>query len=362
MALARAPSLAATFFSGASNTRAEPFDKRAFTESSMPDDETKRTPADGSNGRDAPRNEPALSPAAAMRALTYQQAFERCLDELRAMKPEEVTRGATIDPSSAARLAEGVAYKLELTCPALVATYGATAEASLARVTLFSLATLQADVHATAALRPGDLSELRPRLAKRHLYLRTEAQSLVNRDLLDPKKLEPMRGVAGDRALTESLLMFLSLFREVLPELGARTPVTFEELDRIELETMQMWRTLAHRKHGAEARDAADLRERALTILTREYDELRRMVTFVRWHHGDADELAPSFWAKRKKRRRKRRPETPPEPPPAAPPQTPSPQTPPSKSAPAAPPESPPEADPSSQPPKLPEGREPGST
>lgn len=37
----------------------------------------------------------------------------------------------------------------------------------------------------------------------------------------------------------------------------------------------------------------ADLRARALARLVRSYDQLRRMVSYLRWEQGDADLLAP---------------------------------------------------------------------
>lgn len=300
---------------------------------------------------DRPRESPSepLPPAGtaradAYRALSYQRAFELCREELEAMPSEEVWRGATIGASAAARRADGVSKKLEWYRPALAARFGDDAHTTLDRVALFASVTLQADVHATVEDRPADLPDRRARVAKHHLCLRTEAQSLVNRDLLDPRKLRPARGVMGDEALLQSVLVYVSLFREILPAMGARTPVTFEDLERIERDAMELSTRLAHRRHRAERREAAELRARALTLLTREYEELRRMVGYLRWHEGDADELAPSFWAQRKKRRRKPPPEPAPAPPESPPAPSRSPPAPP-ETPPAAPPSLPPEDD-----------------
>jgi len=55
------------------------------------------------------------------------------------------------------------------------------------------------------------------------------------------------------------------------------------------------------------ATEAADVRRRADTLFVRAYDEVRRIVAYLRWHEGDADSIAPSLYAKRKASRRRRK-------------------------------------------------------
>jgi len=47
---------------------------------------------------------------------------------------------------------------------------------------------------------------------------------------------------------------------------------------------------------------AVELRVRALSKLLTEYDELCRMVTYLRWHERDFDQLAPSPFSGRRGR------------------------------------------------------------
>lgn len=62
---------------------------------------------------------------------------------------------------------------------------------------------------------------------------------------------------------------------------------------------------LTIRQTGSARAAAAELRVRALSLLVREYEELRRMVTYVRWFEGDADTFVPSLYAGRGGRRPK---------------------------------------------------------
>lgn len=48
----------------------------------------------------------------------------------------------------------------------------------------------------------------------------------------------------------------------------------------------------------------AQLRDRAYTVLVRTYDEVRRLLAFLRWEEGDADRIAPSLFAGRSARKR----------------------------------------------------------
>ena len=49
---------------------------------------------------------------------------------------------------------------------------------------------------------------------------------------------------------------------------------------------------------------SADLRQRAHTLLVTTYDQVRRMLTFLRWAEGDVERIAPSFWRARGGRKR----------------------------------------------------------
>ena len=54
----------------------------------------------------------------------------------------------------------------------------------------------------------------------------------------------------------------------------------------------------------ARVADATETRLLAYNLLLRDYGEVRRAVSFLRWHQGDADTLAPSLFAGRGPRKR----------------------------------------------------------
>jgi hypothetical protein len=52
-------------------------------------------------------------------------------------------------------------------------------------------------------------------------------------------------------------------------------------------------------RQSTQVADAADQRQRAYTLLLKTYDQVRRVVTFLRWESEDAEKFAPSLWAGR---------------------------------------------------------------
>lgn len=50
--------------------------------------------------------------------------------------------------------------------------------------------------------------------------------------------------------------------------------------------------------------EAADVRQRAFTLFVRTYDELRRAMSYLRWHEDDVDSIIPSLWSGKAQRKR----------------------------------------------------------
>ena len=50
--------------------------------------------------------------------------------------------------------------------------------------------------------------------------------------------------------------------------------------------------------------DSRELRTRAFSLLVRAYSQAQRAITYLRWDHGDAQELAPSIYTGARTKRR----------------------------------------------------------
>jgi hypothetical protein len=94
--------------------------------------------------------------------------------------------------------------------------------------------------------------------------------------------------------------VLVCVLRECWAQIDGRTPLTAADLDRAEATAQRMSEALGDRLRAP----ALELRTRALSKLIQHYEELRRMMAYLRWFQGDADTFTPSFWAGRGRRAR----------------------------------------------------------
>jgi hypothetical protein len=149
------------------------------------------------------------------------------------------------------------------------------------------------------------LPSLRAEGRKLRAVLLTDAQSLIQRGRVDAMKLKGLKNDASYRNLAIDLHILAQLFMG-LPASSGPTAVSTKEIQRAEQLAATILELVGRRKDlRASVEKAADLRDRAFTLFARAYDETRRVVVYLRWHEGDADELVPLLYAKRNDRKKK---------------------------------------------------------
>jgi len=146
--------------------------------------------------------------------------------------------------------------------------------------------------------------------------LRSDARALVTRRLINGDRLQSCLGQPGYKTIATELGMLVSVFLESWPQVQGKCCVTEEELRRAKAIADALLAIAGSRELSPEAQaEAADLRDRVFTVLVDHYDVARRVVTFLRWEHGDVDEIAPSLFKGRGgSRRRDEEPEEPAQP------------------------------------------------
>jgi hypothetical protein len=250
-------------------------------------------------------NNPRPSPAhPELRSLT--DALDARRAAFLALPEKKIARGLKLDAFGIGNVVAARARQLLALRAELVAALGENAGSLVDDLAVLAEATMQADVEVSVAPKPLDVRPLRAELAKEHTLLFTDAQSLANRGLLAQERIDLGRKTRGYDPLIQSTMVLISILREHWASIASHTPLQAADLDRAEARAGRLVEARARRKHGSEPKPARDLRDRALTSLVRHYDEVRRVVTYVRWHQGDADELVPSLFARNKPRRRRR--------------------------------------------------------
>jgi hypothetical protein len=125
-----------------------------------------------------------------------------------------------------------------------------------------------------------------------------DAEALARRKLLDAKAVATIRAGLGNIDKDNDLVALSALFTTRWDEIQHKTAATWEEVLRAGELGPLLLAALGVRDHGVplEPERTAEQRRRAFTLFFRAYDETRRAVGYLRWHQGDADEIAPSLY------------------------------------------------------------------
>jgi hypothetical protein len=129
---------------------------------------------------------------------------------------------------------------------------------------------------------------------------RTDLESLVNHDVLtvDISSL-PEVTKAYDN-LISTTRAFTTLFRENWGKIDGNSALKLSHLDRADSLVKDIQQAVGTRDHGEKTIvEAADMRDRAFTVLTDIYEETRSALTYLLRKKGNIDEIAPSLYANR---------------------------------------------------------------
>lgn len=153
-------------------------------------------------------------------------------------------------------------------------------------------------------------AELVAQVTDIRLTLLTDARAMERRKLL-PDRITQVGMKLGHRKLAHDTYAIAAGLLERWALIEGRTGVTQDELRRAMVLCEELLQEIAiQRTKPKVVVERAELLQRAFTLLANTWDEVRRVVTFLRWHHGDADAIAPSLYRgqRRKKGSKKRRP------------------------------------------------------
>jgi hypothetical protein len=178
---------------------------------------------------------------------------------------------------------------------------------------VYAMALYETHADYLSATRP---KEPLPKLVEEGTKLRdllyTDAQALIQRELIDGQEIREVKTAIGHKALAVDLTLLSDALQRKWDVLQSKTALTLEELLRAQQLATALLRVVGEREQApAVAADAAANRARAFALFMRAYDEVRRAVTFLRWKEGDWDLIAPSLYAGRSTGKRKPEAETP---------------------------------------------------
>ncbi|MEZ4253140.1 MAG: hypothetical protein R3B99_33445 [Polyangiales bacterium] len=136
-------------------------------------------------------------------------------------------------------------------------------------------------------------------LLAKHTVLLADAEPLVARGHIPAAALAEARNTNGYQATVASITRLVALFRENWSKVAKLTATTQADLDEAGKLAAEFAQQVATRDQAALRGPATDLRTRAISDAFRIHDELRRMMTYLRWREGDLDQILPSLYAGR---------------------------------------------------------------
>ena len=121
----------------------------------------------------------------------------------------------------------------------------------------------------------------------------------------DPERelsFAPLRADEGQHGDSQ-LMAYSDLLRGAWPEIQGKTGLTMVEIQEAkDLGAALVEAAGLHDLSTAEVAETARIRQQAFTLLSSSYAETRRCLQYLRFHQGDADTIAPSFFIGRTKR------------------------------------------------------------
>lgn len=234
-----------------------------------------------------------------------EAAYEACLAEITRL-PETELLPVTLDIVAITTSLTGILPELRALRGQIEATWRHFDFASFDKLDQYALALLHAHGACNRASAPkaavADLAEELTRIRDR-LY--AVAAPLPGYGLIGSAELEKCKVAMGYRPLIGDVITLVGVFRDNWAALQGKVPVTEDELLYAKGLALELQEQLGMKEQGpATTGEAALLRQKAFTLFIRTYEEARRAVLYLRAPHGDADEIAPSFYALRTGKRR----------------------------------------------------------
>jgi len=169
------------------------------------------------------------------------------------------------------------------------------------------------------AAPPDGVVKLAEQLASTRDMLFADAMALAKRGVFDEARVMKLRSGPGYKNLAFDVVGLVQILRERWADIANRTGVQQAELDQAAQLAQRLVTSVGIKEQQpVTANGVALLRQQAYSLLLHAYDEVRRAISFLRWHEQDVESIAPSLWSGRGTRPAPE-PEPPPVPAPGAP-------------------------------------------
>lgn len=232
----------------------------------------------------------------ALAPLRLREAYDATAAERAALDANDLVP-IRIDVTSAVTTALGCIPKIAPFRSAIASTMPAYDLGPFDKLERYALALMHAQTKYHGAIEPEAPIEA---LSKEAVALRevllADVTALETRKLLDVPRSE-LVGPIGYKNQVADLLLLVNALRGKWSVVAGRCGVTAEELDRAEVVADRLLTAAGAREQAPKSALAeADTRMRAYTLFVNAHDEVRRVLTFLRWREDDLEQIFPTLF------------------------------------------------------------------
>lgn len=234
-------------------------------------------------------------------ALTLHQCWEKKKEEFEAV-PEDALKKVVLDCSTVVRTISGVQRKVGKFRAAIAKDLPATNMTYFDDLEVYVGALTHAHRMHGLLVEYDDapIAEWADALAEEHQTLFATAELVVQSGFMKAPTLPELRARTSHNVLILNTMKLVELLRLSWEQIENKTVLTRQMLEDIEARAVRLQHALGDRDQREADISASTLaRQRAYTVTLRAYSEVRRAISWLRWFHGDADDLAPVLANKR---------------------------------------------------------------
>lgn len=237
--------------------------------------------------------------------------LESLMERIEGLPPGEVLRDPKLDGVTAGSSAIAASQNLEPFRAILIEEFGRASGERLDALPVLGRACQQAATREEALASSGNLSATHDAVRTEYDLLITDLTSLVNRKVVDAGELAKGRDIQGYEATARSTLILVDVLDAHWARIQGMTPLTRADLARARAAAEAMLDALGAREQNVSRLPAMEVRRRAVTLLVRTHEEIRREMRYLRYYEDDADQFIPSLWVRGRRRGAADEPEEP---------------------------------------------------
>jgi hypothetical protein len=230
------------------------------------------------------------------------EALAQFRSEIDAMPDTDVVT-VRVDVTASALTAVGSMPEIEAHRAAILSVFGLREGETLDRLVPLAHALLAAQA-SYLLVADVDLEPMAQELMQVRTRLFIAASALIQRKLVQKKALASLIGGQSYQGRVMDTIMLVHLFHGLPADVRASTRVDDAEITRAVMLAQQFGNAVALREQArvGTSQPARD-RARVFTLFFDAYERIRQMLTYLRWHQGDVEQIAPSLFARGPRKR-----------------------------------------------------------